>query len=153
MVARAHAVVDDLRSGDRTKQLRAVKDVKNQIIGSKTKKLSYIKLGAVPKILELLASESHDQNEMKLQCAACAGSFAYQLEAGVTALIEGEGLELLKRMLSSSNAAVVKAGMRSLKSIYMVIPEAFGTPACMQDVLSVLLRCSIAWMKIVQTAL
>lgn len=132
-MARARAVVDDLKAGDRAKQLRAVKDVRNSIIGSKSKKLAYIKLGAVPKILELLAADSHDQTELQLQCAACAGSFAYQLEAGVSALIEAEGLQLLNGMLSSSDAAVVKASMRSLKSIYMVSHRKLDYDACSQN--------------------
>ena len=118
MVAKAEDLLEKMRSMDPDKRLRAVKEVKNQIIGNKTKKLCYIKLGAVPQILEMLAADSEDQ--LLVQCAACAGSFAYGLEVGVQAVLDGDGITQLRRMLASSDSAVVRAGMRSLNTIFQV---------------------------------
>lgn len=118
MVAKAQELLASMRSTDPEKRLRAVKEVKNQIIGNRHKKLSYIKLGAVPQIVELLAADSEDR--LLVQCAACAGSFAYDLDDGVQALLDGGGLTQLRKMLRSPDPAVVKAGTRSLHTVYQV---------------------------------
>jgi len=57
------------------KKLRAVRFIKNSIIGSNAKKLLYRKLGAISKLMKLIVE--CDDEEILLQAIASIGSFAY----------------------------------------------------------------------------
>ena len=120
MVAKAkqQEVVDRLRSTDRTTRLKAVRDIKNQIIGNKNKKLSYIKLEAVPRVVELL-QESADAH-LLVQSAAAVGSFAYGLEDGFRAVLASGGVQQLIHAVSSPDESVVEAALRALKLVWQV---------------------------------
>ena len=68
-------------NGDRDARLKAVRDIKNVIIGNKQKKQVFVSLGAVPRVVELLSCDAG--GPLLVQCAAAVGSFAYGLDAGV----------------------------------------------------------------------
>ncbi|CAL9167523.1 unnamed protein product [Musa hybrid cultivar] len=110
--------------------LKALREVKNQIIGNKTKKLLYLHLGAVPKIVSLLAaaaaSSSSDSGGISrggdaaviVQAAAAIGSFACGVEDGVRAVLDAGAVPHLTSILSHDDEKVVDAGARSLKMIF-----------------------------------
>ncbi|CAM6087787.1 unnamed protein product [Calypogeia fissa] len=114
--ARPEELVESLSSLDNTARLKALRDVKNQIIGNKTKKLSYIKLGAVPRVVEILSSDT--EVPLLVQSAAAVGSFACGIEAGVQAVLDSGVLPQLLKMLSYGDTKVVEACARSLKMIF-----------------------------------
>ncbi len=119
MVARPEEVVQNLYSNDAATRLKAIREVKNQIIGNKTKKLSYVKLGVVPRVVELLASEGeHDDAAIKVQSATAVGSFAYGVPDGLRAVVDSGGVASLLQALHSEQEKVVEASVRSLKMIY-----------------------------------
>ena len=60
MVARAESVVEHVRSGDHNTKLKAVREMKNQVVGSRAKKLQYIKAGAMPHLVAILAADHGD---------------------------------------------------------------------------------------------
>ncbi|KAF9593258.1 hypothetical protein IFM89_021014 [Coptis chinensis] len=99
-------------------KLKTLREVKNQIIGNRTKKISYIKLGAVPKIVEILASAHDSDLSILVQSAATIGSFACGVDAGVKAVLDSGAFPHLIRLLSHSDDKVVDAGARSLKMIF-----------------------------------
>ncbi|KDP22094.1 hypothetical protein JCGZ_25925 [Jatropha curcas] len=125
-----------LSSPDLEIKLKALREVKNQIIGNRTKKLSFLKLGAVPVVSSILAAaidEADSQladgvnvtdknsnyiNNIIVQSAAAIGSFACGFDAGVRAVLDAGTLPYLTRLLSSSDEKVVDAGARSLRMIY-----------------------------------
>lgn len=119
MVAKQQEVLDKLRSGDRSIRLKAVRDIKNQIIGNKSKKLSYIKLQAVPEVVALLqdCADAH----LLVQSAAAVGSFAYGVEAGRQAVLASGGVKYLLHAISSQDASVVEAALRALKLVWQVM--------------------------------
>ncbi|XP_064982118.1 uncharacterized protein LOC135623269 isoform X2 [Musa acuminata AAA Group] len=110
--------------------LKALREVKNQIIGNKTKKLLYLHLGAVPKIVSVLAaaaaSPSSDSGGISrggdaaviVQAAAAIGSFACGVEDGVRAVLDAGAVPHLTSILSHDDEKVVDAGARSLKMIF-----------------------------------
>ncbi|KAK4780091.1 hypothetical protein SAY87_016197 [Trapa incisa] len=115
-------LVARLGSSDREVQLKALRDVKNQIIGNRTKKLTYIKLGAVPAVASVL-SDAIDgsvcgSSDLLVQSAATLGSFACGVDAGVRAVLDAGALPYLVRLLSSSDEKVIDSGARSLKMVY-----------------------------------
>lgn len=119
MVASQADLVAKLGAADADSRLHAIRDVKNQIIGNKSRKLSYIKLGAVPRVVELLASADAELS-VRIQCAATVGSFAYGIDDGLKAVLESGGVLQLIQMLSSLDERVVEAGVRALKMVYQV---------------------------------
>ncbi|CAL1391109.1 unnamed protein product [Linum trigynum] len=130
------SLVARLSSGDPDVKLRALREVKNQIIGSKTKKLGYIKLGAVPRVASILSAAIADgdcfqpapaasprgmlgySSNVVVQSAAALGSFACGFDEGVQAVLAAGALPLLVRLLDHPDDKVVDVGARSLKMIY-----------------------------------
>lgn len=114
--ARPEDLVESLSSLDNTARLKALRDVKNQIIGNKTKKLSYIKLGAVPRVVEILASDT--EIPLLVQSAAAVGSFACGIDAGVRAVLDSGVLPHLLKMLQNGDTKVAETCARALKMIF-----------------------------------
>ncbi|RRT40387.1 hypothetical protein B296_00039144 [Ensete ventricosum] len=109
--------------------LKALREVKNQIIGNKTKKLLYLHLGAVPKIVSVLAAAAAADDDsggisrggdaaVIVQAAAAIGSFACGVEDGVRAVLDAGAVPHLTSILSHHDEKVVDAGARSLKMIF-----------------------------------
>ncbi|KAK6925632.1 hypothetical protein RJ641_007351, partial [Dillenia turbinata] len=125
LISRLSSAVDDSDS-----KLKALRDLKNQIIGNRTKKLTYIKLGAVPSVVSILSqadadcssssssSSSSCSSSLLVQSAAVLGSFACGVDAGVTAILDAGAFSHLLRLLSNSDDKVVDAGARALRMIF-----------------------------------
>ncbi|XP_022637501.1 armadillo repeat-containing protein 8 isoform X2 [Vigna radiata var. radiata] len=114
-------ILHRLTSSDCEIKLKAIREVKNQIIGNRTKKLSYIKLGAVPVLAAVLASADADStpgSSLVVQSAAALGSFACGVDAGVRAILDAGAFPHLIRLLSAADDKVVDAAARSLRMIY-----------------------------------
>ncbi|KAK4780654.1 hypothetical protein SAY87_016760 [Trapa incisa] len=111
-----------LASSDHGIQLKALRDVKNQIIGNRTKKLVYIKLGAVPAVASVLADaldgSGHSSTDLLVQSAAALGSFACGVDAGVRAVLDSGALPSLIQLLSNHDEKVIGSAARSLKLLY-----------------------------------
>eukprot|EP00897_Mesotaenium_endlicherianum_P006392 jgi/Mesen1/5781/ME000293S04936 len=133
---RPEDLVEGLSSLDSNARLKALRDVKNQIIGNKTKKLSYIKLGAVPRVVEILASNS--EIPLLVQSAAAVGSFACGIDVGVQAVLDSGVLPHLLRMLSNDDPKVVEAGARSLRMIFQSTLAPRGV-ACQERTMDLIL--------------
>nr|XP_011459509.1 PREDICTED: armadillo repeat-containing protein 8 isoform X2 [Fragaria vesca subsp. vesca] len=113
-----------LSSPDSQVQLKALRELKNRIIGNRTKKLAFVKLGLVPAVAAILASTAqahtrpdHDSN-LLVQSAAALGSFACGFDAGVRAVLDAGACPNLLLLLSHPDDKVVDAGARSLRMIY-----------------------------------
>lgn len=121
--ARHHSdLLSRLSSPDAQVQVKALRDLKNRIIGNRTKKLSFIKLGLVPAVADILASAAdagadRDSN-LLIQSAAVVGSFACGFDAGVLAVLDAGVFPSLVRLLSHPDEKVVDSGARSLRMIY-----------------------------------
>lgn len=120
---RPEHLITRLSSTDGQTKLKALRELKNQIIGNRTKKISYVKLGAVPAVVSILSaavdsSNSFEDFDFIIQSAATIGSFACGVDVGVKAVLDAGALPLLFRLVSNSNEKVVDASARSLKMIY-----------------------------------
>ncbi|ESW14466.1 hypothetical protein PHAVU_008G283500 [Phaseolus vulgaris] len=114
-------IIHRLASSDCEIKLKAIREVKNQIIGNRTKKLSYIKLGAVPVLAAVLAGADADSapgSSLIVQSAAALGSFACGVDAGVRAVLDAGAFPHLIRLLSAADDKVADAAARSLRMIY-----------------------------------
>ncbi|KAJ4756318.1 Armadillo repeat-containing protein 8 [Rhynchospora pubera] len=107
-----------LSSGDSDESLLpTLREIKNQIIGNRTKKLLYLRLRAVPKIVALLSSSS-SPSPVIVQAAAAVGSFACGVEEGVRAVLDASSVPHLTVLLSHPDAKVVDSAARSLRIIF-----------------------------------
>ena len=86
MVTEPKDVLTQLASSDAEVQCHAVRCLKNEIIGNLSRKQCFIGLGAVPRIVRILAYPQ--EQRLAVQAAAALGSFAYQNEEGVVAIVE-----------------------------------------------------------------
>lgn len=96
-------ILDRLASSDGAVKFIAIRELKNHIIGNRTKKLSYIKLGAVPAVAAALADS--DPN-LIVQSAAALGSFACGVDAGVRAVLDAGAFPRLIGLLSAPDEKV-----------------------------------------------
>ncbi|XP_049353457.1 uncharacterized protein LOC125818000 [Solanum verrucosum] len=133
--SRREDLIGRLSSSSTEAKLKALRDLKNQIIGNRTKKLCFLKLGAVPSVTSILSSSSATaaasaagsvcsgndvelNDSLILQSAAAIGSFACGFDDGVKAVLDAGAFPLLLRLISYPNDKVVGAAARSLKFIY-----------------------------------
>jgi hypothetical protein len=89
-------------------RVRALREIKNQIIGNRTKKLLYLRLGAVPSVVAALAEPGASPAAL-VQAAAAAGSFACGVEDGARAVLAAGAVEHLTRLLAHPDEKVGSA--------------------------------------------
>ncbi|KAF3666337.1 putative armadillo repeat-containing protein 8-like isoform X2 [Capsicum annuum] len=122
--SRHEDLIGRLSSSSTHAKLKALRDLKNQIIGNRTKKLCFLKLGAVPPITSILSSAAGGGDDAELnvsliiQSAAAIGSFACGFDDGVKAVLDAGVFNILLSLISYPNDKVVSAAARSLKFIY-----------------------------------
>jgi len=117
--------VHNLSSLDPAVRLKAVRNVKNSVIGSKFKKDLYTNYGAVPKLAELLLGE--DDEELIVQAVTAIGSFACGSEQSCRAVTDGGALSPLARTLFHPSIRVIEAGVRTLSTVFQseMVPKDF----------------------------
>ncbi|XP_062182308.1 uncharacterized protein LOC133886610 [Phragmites australis] len=98
-------------------RVRALREIKNQIIGNRTKKLLYLRLGAVPAVVAALAEPGASPAAL-VQAAAAAGSFACGVDDGARAVLDAGAAGHLTRLLAHPDEKVVDASARALRMIY-----------------------------------
>ena len=116
MVARSEVAERGLHSTDHPTCLKAVRDIRNQVIGDKQKKRAYV--GLAQQILQIL--DTYTDSDLKCAAAAVIGSLSYRNEAGVEAITKSKGVDILLKALSDSDVNVVEAAARALKLVYQV---------------------------------
>lgn len=100
----------------------ALREIKNQIIGNRTKKLLYLRLGAVPAVVAALAEPGASPAAL-VQAAAAAGSFACGVDDGARAVLDAGAAGHLTRLLAHPDEKVGSAP-RSLASLLLVCVDA-----------------------------
>lgn len=128
MVARPQPTELGLQSQDIASRLKAVRELKNQVIGSSFKKLQHLHL--VPLLLDLVGSNS--DAELQIQAISTLGSLAYGVEDGVQAIVAANGVQTIVSALESGDQRVVVAAARSLKLLYQVNGDTGAAVTCME---------------------
>jgi hypothetical protein len=91
----------------------ALREIKNQIIGNRTKKLLYLRLGAVPAVVAALAEPGASPAAL-VQAAAAAGSFACGVDDGARAVLAAGAVGHLTRLLAHPDDKVRSAPFTGL---------------------------------------
>ncbi|KAJ3040488.1 hypothetical protein HK097_002550, partial [Rhizophlyctis rosea] len=91
---------------------RAVRFIKNSIIGNRTKKELYLSLGVAPRLVEFVADPSCDV-DLQVQTAVVLGSFTYGRVSTLPSVSDA-GITLMPRPLAIGNeeqiSAIIAAG-------------------------------------------
>ncbi|KAI8822623.1 armadillo-type protein [Fimicolochytrium jonesii] len=122
ILAKHEAALAALNSADPQERTRAVRFIKNNVIGNRVKKELYLGLGVAARLVELL-SDPTSNVELRAQVAVVLGSFAYGNDRNVKMLVEAEAIEPLLKSLSTGDLKLTEAGARALKAIFQS-PEA-----------------------------
>ncbi|KAG1458847.1 hypothetical protein G6F56_006298 [Rhizopus delemar] len=123
--------IKELNSTDSTKRLKALRFIKNTVIGNKTKKELYIKLGVVQKLVDYLCAPEEIPFTLKIQSATILGSIAYGKDDNVSTVITSSAVTpLLDSILIPSDKPIletirerrklIEASTRALKAIFTV---------------------------------
>lgn len=105
-------------SAESAGRLKAIREIKNSVIGNRFKKLQM--LHVLPELHNLVSSSS--DGELLVQALAAIGSIAYGVENGVKVIVECNVVDSLVHALTQDEPRVVVAAARSLKLVYQVSP-------------------------------
>eukprot|EP00742_Colponemidia_sp_Colp-10_P007232 GILJ01007772.1.p1 GENE.GILJ01007772.1~~GILJ01007772.1.p1 ORF type:complete len:655 (+),score=77.04 GILJ01007772.1:53-2017(+) len=107
-------VLERLNCADINVRLHAIRDMKNAIIGNKTKKIAYIEAGALPRLVELL-QVCYSEASMLVQLVATLGSFAQGSE-DLTAMVEAsDAMSALCSCLHHQDEKVVEGTAKAIR--------------------------------------
>ncbi|KAG0236583.1 hypothetical protein BGW42_003238 [Actinomortierella wolfii] len=105
--------------GLQMERIKSLRFIKNNIIGNKTKKDLYIRLGIVPRLLDIANSRDEKDPQLKIQAIIVLGSFAFGNEDNILALTNAGAIEPLLQCLAPNNdPQLIEAATRTLNAIY-----------------------------------
>lgn len=121
--------IKELSSQDDSKKLKALRFIKNSVIGNKTKKELYIKLGVVQRLVEYLSLPDDGSYNLKIQAATILGSIAYGKDENVSAVVASGAVVPLLNTLElprdrpameaiQERRKLLEATTRALKAIF-----------------------------------
>ncbi|XP_067141657.1 armadillo repeat-containing protein 8-like isoform X2 [Centruroides vittatus] len=109
--------LDPLYSSDPETCLNAVIQLKNSVIGSNRQKGLVIKLGVLPRLLNILGDES-STTELMVETVVTIGSLVKGTDDHVKSLIDAGIIPVLLRGLAQNHAPYVEACLRCLRTIF-----------------------------------
>eukprot|EP00158_Paraphelidium_tribonemae_P008455 Partr_v1_DN28582_c0_g1_i2_m73238 putative Armadillo repeat containing 8 len=102
-------------------QLQTVRFIKNSIIGNSSKKVLFLQLGVIPKLVDILSSlvtvrpSSLAANTLMTQVSIVLGSFAYGSDVSVETLVNAGAMKPLLEAMISADLELAEASARALK--------------------------------------
>ncbi|KAI9204522.1 armadillo-type protein [Polychytrium aggregatum] len=97
--------------------LRALRLIKNSVIGNPTKKGLYTGLGVVPRLIELL-SAPETSVDIKIEASVILGSIYIAGETEPVSAVDSTAAKSLLGCIASPNLRLVESSTRALKSIF-----------------------------------
>ncbi|XP_064465922.1 armadillo repeat-containing protein 8-like isoform X1 [Ornithodoros turicata] len=108
--------IDLLFYHDPEKCLEGIIQLKNSVIGSNNQKSTVIRMGLVPRLLQILREESHPQ--LLCEAAVILNSLAKGTEDNVKSLLDAGILPVLLQGLLHSDQKYVEACVRCLRTLF-----------------------------------
>lgn len=100
-------------------RLESIRTIKNQIIGSLSKKALFVSLGIIPLLVSIVANETDE--EICAQTITVLGSFARGSQNESQAIVNEGCISILIEKLSHSNPKIVSVCVATLKTICQAI--------------------------------
>lgn len=143
------AVLQQLQdAADDADRLRAIRLLKNQVIGNRHKKVEYYEHGAVRLVVS--AASPPASADVLVQCAAALASMTYKYRAAAHGVEACEGIAPLVELLGHDDDRVVEHSARALQSVCEVRRArrlcclAHWCTTCSQNVHLSLSRCTVS---------
>ena len=111
---RAEDLLHSVKSKDADVRLSAIRKIKNQVIGNKRRKTTYVKLNIVEHLGDLLAEEEGDK--VRAQTAVLLSSLS-RLGSSSHTFTDARLCDRLMALLESRDGVIVEAGLRALCTI------------------------------------
>eukprot|EP00833_Pecoramyces_ruminatium_P005713 jgi/Orpsp1_1/1179745/evm.model.c7180000070611.1 len=108
--------VSALSSSNTEEQLKAVRFIKNSIIGNITKKKLYMDLNVSPILIKILSEDSYS-NDMKIQASVIIGSIANGNEQNILRLVQDGAIKPLLETFNTEDPRLYEAAARALKAL------------------------------------
>ena len=121
-------LISQLELDDPELQLRAVREIKNGIIGNKRRKVALASAGAINRLVEILrkaggicvapmpaAGASDVRAEIMVHLVGALGSFAFGSTDSTERMISAGAFPLLRQLLFAGNRKIVAAAARTMK--------------------------------------
>ncbi|KAG4098642.1 ARM repeat-containing protein [Neocallimastix lanati (nom. inval.)] len=108
--------VTALSSLNSDEQLKAVRFIKNSIIGNITKKKLYMDLNVSPILIKILTDDSYS-NDMKIQSSVIIGSIANGNEQNILRLVDDGAIKPLLETFKTDDPRLYEASARALKAL------------------------------------
>jgi hypothetical protein len=104
--------------------LKALRTLKNQLIGNKHKKHAFFSLGAVSIVLQ--KAQGLNSADVHTQAAAALASLAYNNPNGAKSLRASHGVDVLIALMRSSDGRVVENAARALREVCKVCAGSYS---------------------------
>ena len=122
---RAEEAVGELKNLEPKAKRNTLRLVRNEIIGDRTKKFTFVREGAVQAVSQILrdaltnpADLDATTTDLVIQSAATLGSFSCGLEMGAEAVIESGAVADLTTLLGSCDSRLVTAAARAMRLLF-----------------------------------
>jgi len=108
--------VKTLSTGNQEEQLKAIRFIKNSIIGNLTKKKLYMDLNVSPILIKIISDDSYS-NDMKIQSSVIIGSIANGNEQNIERLVQDGAIKPLLDTFNTEDPRLYEAAARALKAL------------------------------------
>jgi len=115
-VGKHQQAVSSLSSSNTDEQFKAVRFIKNAIIGNITKKKLYMDLNVSPILIKILSDNIYN-NDMKIQASVIIGSIANGNEQNILRLVEDGAIKPLLELFNTEDPRLYEAAARALKAL------------------------------------
>ena len=122
---RAEEAVGELKNLEPKAKRNTLRLVRNEIIGDRTKKFTFVREGAVQAVSQILrdaltnpADLDATTTDLVIQSAATLGSFSCGWEMGAEAVIESGAVADLTTLLGSCDSRLVTAAARAMRLLF-----------------------------------
>ncbi|XP_065052467.1 armadillo repeat-containing protein 8-like [Rhopilema esculentum] len=113
-----NSLIDQLKSDDASCQLEAIRNIKNAVIGIKSKKSAFIAKGLIPRLLELMV-RSNAGIEFAVEGAAILGSFARGTQNDLRVMLDTQAIPILCRGICQDYKPLAVSCLRSLRAYFV----------------------------------
>jgi len=108
--------VTALSSNNTEEQLKAVRFIKNSVIGNITKKKLYMDLDVSPILIKIIADDSYS-NDMKIQTSVIIASIANGNEQNILRLVQDGAMKPLLETFNTEDPRLYESAARALKTL------------------------------------
>ncbi|KAI9292550.1 ARM repeat-containing protein [Neoconidiobolus thromboides FSU 785] len=113
------SLLNGVEEGSINNKMEALKTIKNEVIGNRTKKNLYVQIGLIPKIIQIIYTKEEESMSVIIQAVIVLGSLAYGSPEIVNELVQHKAIASLVGCIDLNKypLELIEAASRSLKAL------------------------------------